>query len=102
MSGQAHAEFEHYASLSATLSDDRRIIHSIGPCRDLLWDNISLWLAARQFMAVLACVLSVHARLDQADLLAAGERVVAAEERLNAEMEAEMANRPGARPAAGA
>lgn len=53
MSGHAHANFENYANRSTTLDDDRGIIHTVGPCRDPLWDNISLWLATRQFTAVL-------------------------------------------------
>ena len=83
----AHADFEHYASRSAVLDEDRRIIHHIGPSRDPLWDNVCLWLAARQFTAVLACVLTVRPDLDQADFLAAAEQVVAGEERLAVELE---------------
>jgi hypothetical protein len=92
MSGQAHADFEAYANLSAMLDQDRRIIHRIGPRRDVLWDNVWLWLAARQFTTVLACVLMVHPHLDQANFLVAAERVVADEERLSVEMTAEIAD----------
>ncbi len=47
MSGQAHASFKHYATLCASLEDGRGLVHRINPSRDALWDNCTLWLAAR-------------------------------------------------------
>lgn len=87
MSGQAHAQFDVHAHLSATLSG-RRLIHSVGPRRDAFWDNGLLWLAARQLIRVLACLLKVHPEIDQANFLLAAERVVHAEDRLAAELAA--------------
>jgi hypothetical protein len=73
MSGRAHAEFRTYANVTASLGEDRRLIHQIAPTRDLVWDNVALWLCARQLMTVLGGVLTVHPHLDQADYLAAAE-----------------------------
>lgn len=88
LSGQSHAEFASYANHSAKLDDERRIIHLIGPHRDPLWDSIWLWMAARQFARVLACALKIHPQIDDADFLAAGARLVAAETQIDAEMAA--------------
>ena len=85
MSGQAHGQFDIYASMSAKL-DEGRLVHQVGPHRDSLWDSIWLWYAARQLLRVLAGLLKVHPHIDQADFLAVGERVVAAEEELIAAM----------------
>ncbi len=97
MSGQAHADFNAYANLSATLDEARRIIHGIGPCRQPPWDNIWLWLTARQLTTVLACVLKVCAHIDQRDFLAVAEQVVTAEERLGEELGAAHSGEGGAR-----
>ena len=88
MSGHSHAEFENYANLSASLDGERRLLHRIGPARDQAWDNIALWLTARQLTTVLACVLTVHPHIDHADFLAAAEQIVAGEDRLANELEA--------------
>lgn len=93
MSGLAHADFEHYVNLSATWDGECGLVHNIGPRRDPLWDNTVLWLAARQFIIVLACVLKVHAHLDDSDFLAAATQVVEAEDRLHDELEAAMRDR---------
>jgi hypothetical protein len=85
MSGQAHAQFDVYAGMSSTL-DDGRLVHQVGPQRDLLWDSIWLWYVARQFLRVLAGLLKVHPDIDQADFLAVAGRVVSAETRLLSEM----------------
>jgi hypothetical protein len=90
MSGHSHAEFENYANLSASLDDRRRLVHTIGPRRDLLWDNIALWLTVRQFTTVLASVLKLHSHIDQADFLAAAEQVITAEDRLTDELKTAM------------
>ena len=88
LSSQSHAEFASYASHSAELDDERRIIHLIGPHRDPFWDSIWLWMAARHFARVLACVLKVRPQVDDADFLAIAARLVAAETRIDAEMAA--------------
>lgn len=85
MSGQAHAQFDVYAQLSAKLHD-RRLVHSVGPHRDTFWDNIWLWMTARQFTRVLAALLKVHPQIDQADFLLVAGRLVEAEERIATEI----------------
>ena len=90
MSGQSHAEFAAFAALSATLSEYRVLVHHIGPKRDPLWDNVWIWLTARQLGRTLAAVLKVHPQIDQSDYLAIMTRVVEGEVRL----EQELANRP--------
>ncbi len=85
MSGQAHGQFDMYASMSAKF-DEGRLVHQVGPHRDPLWDSVWLWYAARQLLRVLAGLLKVHPHIDQTDFLAVGERVVAAEEELVAAM----------------
>jgi hypothetical protein len=81
MSGQAHAQFDVYAGMSTTF-DEGRLVHQVGPRRNPLWDSIWLWYATRQLVRALASLLKVHPHIDQADFLAVGERVVAAETRL--------------------
>ena len=85
MSGQAHAQFDVYAGMSAKF-DEGRLVHQVGPQRDPLWDSIWLWYAARQLVRVLAGLLKVHPHIDQTDFLAVAERVVAAEEALVTEI----------------
>jgi len=86
MSGQAHAEFAGYVNLCATLDDERRLVHSIGPSRDPFSDSIWLWLAARQLTRVLAGLLKVHPQLDDGDFLTAAGPIHAAEEQIEAEI----------------
>jgi|SRR5215218_999660 len=86
LSGHAHAEFRDYAHASADLDDGRRIVHHVGPRRDLLWDNVTLWLTARTLTSVLASVLKVHSRLDQDNFLRMATAVVAGEQRLEREL----------------
>jgi len=83
---QSHADFASHANLSATFDEERRIIHTISPHPDPFWDSIWLWIAARQFLRVLAGVLKVHPNLDDADFLVIAGRVTAAEERVAAEI----------------
>jgi hypothetical protein len=85
MSGQAHAGFGVYAHLSATL-DEGRLIHQVGPHRDAFWDSMWIWLVARQLSRVLAAVLKVHPHIDQSDFLLLAERLVLAEQRIEAEI----------------
>jgi len=85
MSGQAHAQFDVYAGMSAKF-DEGRLVHQVGPQRDPLRDSIWLWYAARQLVRVLAGLLKVHPHIDQTDFLAVAERVVAAEEALVTEI----------------
>lgn len=85
MSGQAHARFDAYADMFATL-DEGRLVHQIAPRRDPLWDSIWLWYAARQLVRVLAALLKLHAHIDQKDFLAVAKRVAAAEESLITEI----------------
>jgi hypothetical protein len=85
MSGHAHAAFPAYANAVVTL-DGRRLLHRVGPSRDLAWDNITLWLSARTLIQILAGVLKVHPHIDQRDFLRAGEVVVRSENRLEKEI----------------
>jgi len=91
MSGQAHASFEHYAGLSATLSEDGRLIHFLGPRRDPIWDNVFLWLVAHRLRTVLEAVLKIHSHVDQGSFLTAAQQVENAHDRLGAELMAAMA-----------
>jgi hypothetical protein len=45
-----------------------------------------LWLAARQFARVLACVLKIHPHIDQAGFLTAASQIAAAEPRIEVEI----------------
>lgn len=85
MSGQAHANFRGYASLLADLDDRNRVIHRVSPERDATWDNVWLWLTARQLGRILACVLKVHPQIDQSDYVRIMTAVARAEERVAAE-----------------
>ncbi|MBA2420558.1 MAG: hypothetical protein H0V57_05445 [Thermoleophilaceae bacterium] len=91
MSGQAHASFEHHANLSATLSEGGRLVHSLGPRRDPAWDNLFLWLVAHRLRTAVAAVLKVHSQIDRGSFLTAAQEVEEAEERLEAELVAAMA-----------
>ncbi len=92
MSGHAHAAFPAYANAVVTL-DGRRLLHRVGPSRDLAWDNITLWLSARTFTQTLAGVLTIHPEIDQRDFLRMGEVVVRGEDRLEQEIATVMAER---------
>lgn len=85
MSGQAHAQFDVHAHLSATLQD-KRLVHSVGPHRDPFWDSVWLWFVARHLTRTLAGLLKVHPHIDQADFLKTAARLVEAEERILAEI----------------
>jgi hypothetical protein len=88
MSGQAHAQFDVYARMAATF-DEGRFVNQVGPRRDPPWDSIWLWYTARHLVRVLAALLQVHPQIEQADFLAVGQRVVAAEQSLVPKLESE-------------
>lgn len=81
MSGQAHAQFDVYARMSASFNEGR-LVHQIAPQRDSQWDRIWLLCTARQLVRVLAGLLKVHPEIEQTDFLTVAERVVAAEDAL--------------------
>lgn len=81
MSGQVHANFKHYANLSAGIQDRTGLQHRINPARDPVWDNVTLWHTARRLIIILAALHQVHDDIDQADLLIVGAKVVESEDR---------------------
>lgn len=85
MSGQAHAQFGVHAHLSAKLAG-RRLVHSVGPQRNAFWDNGLVWLTARQLSRVLACLLKIHAEIDQTDFLSTAQRLMETENKLAIEL----------------
>lgn len=87
-SGPAHADFRDYANASAHFDEDNRLIHRIGPQRDLLWDNVTLWLTARTLTSVLAGVIEVHPHIDEKPFLEAATPLIASEPRLEQEIAA--------------
>lgn len=86
MSGQSHAVFTAFAAFSASLDEDNVLIHHIGPKRDPFWDNVWIWLTARQLGRVLACILKIHPHVEQGPYLEAMGRIIAVEPSIEAEL----------------
>lgn len=92
MSDLSHAVFAGHVDAFATLDEERRIIHCVGPSRDPVMDSLWLWVIARRFAQLLACVLKVHPHIDDAGFLAAAAPIFAAEARVNAEIASRLAS----------